>query len=487
MIKRNCVVTRAPVVLAIVATAAFTLATARADDATANATMTISPPVIVLDNPVGGWSRGRSQQIKLSVTVTDSRGNVVLPSRRRPIVLHIYEPHGRPMRPTTAKISSADDPSATIVYDGDYFLNPMILTATMGDASATASIVAKNQFDPDNCPSGVGHVTIPYSHPMRALERGFTVDASVGRGPWHTGVELDTGSTGLVLDRRSLGPQAVGPGKPGSREYYPSGYKIIGNYWLTPVTIGVSDANGDPKPVATTVPIEVFGIDRVECGANVKSCIPPSDQQKAIANFSLMGIGFDRGGAPPSNNPFLQLEDVVYGWMRPGYVISPDRIDIGLDAANTAENFRYIALAPNNDPYGDWLGANGCFRFPAASARFCGSMLLDTGIDQMIFALAKSERPQAVVDPSNPELLKPGTAIDISAPTARPLALSYGFTYQPGEYSATVDPKLIKWAAAPATKPPVFFNIGRSPLARFDYLYDARCGSIGFFDRRTTP
>jgi hypothetical protein len=465
--------------------AAFGSTAAQADVPTANATMTISPTVIVLDNPTTRRGCNHSQQIRLSVKVTDRGGHAILPSRRQPIVLNIYQPNGGPLRPTSARITSAADPTAIFTYDGSYFVNSMILTATMGDASASTSIVARNQFAPGNCPEGTGHLTIPYDNPMRTLERGFSVAVSVGGGQWHTGVELDTGSTGLAIDRRSLGPQAVGPGEPGSREYYPSGYKIVGNYWLTPVTIAIPDAAWGPKPLATTIPIEVFGIDRVECGSNVKTCKPPSNQQKAIAGFSLMGIGFDRGGAPPSNNPFLQLEDIVHGRVRPGYVISPDRVDIGLDAANTAEKFRYVALEPSDDPYGDWLGANGCFSFPAASAKFCGSMLLDTGIDQMIFALAKGRRPSTVVDPSNPGLLKPGTAVDISAPTVSPLALSYGFTYQPHRAAPTVDPTMIRWAAAPTTEPPVFFNIGRSPLARFDYLYDARCGQVGFFDRLT--
>jgi hypothetical protein len=468
-----------PGIVAIAAT--FGSAAAQADDPTANATMTISPTVIVLDNPTKRWSRNRSQQIRLSVKVTDRRGQAILPSRRRPIVLNIYQPDGGPLRPTAARITSASDPSAIFTYDGSYFVNSMILTATIGDSSAATSIVPRNQFDPENCPAGAGHLTIPYDNPMRTLEHGFSVAVSVGRGPWHPGVELDTGSTGLVIDRHSLGPQAIGPGEPGSREYYPSGYKIVGNYWLTPVTIAIPDATWRPKPVATTIPLEVFGIDRVECGSNVKTCTPPSDQRKAIASFSLMGIGFDRGGAPSTNNPFLQLEDIVYGRMKPGYVISPDRVDIGLDAANTAEKFRYISLEPSDGPQGDWLGANGCFSFPAVSAKFCGSMLLDTGIDDMIFALAKAQRPSAVVDPSNPKLLKPDTAVDISAPPA----LAYGFTYRPRKDSSTIDPKLIEWAAPPATVPPVFFNIGRSPLVRFDYLYDARCGRIGFFDRLT--
>jgi hypothetical protein len=472
--------------LAVIAAVSGSVA-AQADDPTASATVTISPTVIVLDNPATRGGRTERQRIPISVTVTDRRGRAILPSRRQPIILDIYQPWGGPLRPAGARITSSGDAGATFTYDGGYFANPMILTATIGDASASTSIVPKNRLDPDDCPPGAGHVTLPYSNPMRTLERGFTVDVSVGGGRLHTGVELDTGSTGLVLDRRSIGPQAIGPGEPGTREYYPSGYKIVGNYWLTPVTIAISDTNGRPRAVARTVPIEVFGIDRVECGTNVKTCTPPSDQEKAIASFSLMGIGFDRGGAPPSNNPFLQLEDVVYGHMRPGYVISPDRIDIGLDDTDTAEKFQYIRLKASADPPGDWLGANGCFSFPAASARFCGSMLLDTGIDQMIFALAKGSRPAQVVDSSNPGVLKPGTAVDIAAPTTGPLALSYGFNYQPGRPGSTIDPRLIRWAAPPATKPPVFFNIGRTPLARYDYLYDARGGRVGFFDRLTAP
>jgi hypothetical protein len=244
MIKQVSLGIRGFVGLAIAVTAAFGNTAARAEDPTAGAAMTISPPVIVLDNPTERWNRGRSQQIDLTVTVTDSRGNAIPPSRRQPIVLRIYQPRGGPLHPNSATISSASDPRASFSYNGGDFLNPMILTATMGDASATAAIVAENQFGPDDCPSGVGHATIPYGHPMQTLERGFTVDVSAGWGAWHTGVELDTGSTGLVLDRRTLGPLAIGPGKPGSREYYPSGYKIVGNYWLTPVTIAVPDANG---------------------------------------------------------------------------------------------------------------------------------------------------------------------------------------------------------------------------------------------------
>ncbi|MFZ3235541.1 MAG: hypothetical protein WA417_20100 [Stellaceae bacterium] len=491
MIPQAAVSVRRFLILGIAAIAAAVTGVAAqagdpTDDATAGATVTISPSVIVLDNPIARGGHSRRQQIKLSVTVTDRHGRAVLPSRRRPILLDIYQPRGGPLRPGAARITSAEDPSAVFTYDGGYFANSMILTATMGDAGASTSIVPRNRFDPDDCPPGAGHVALRYRDPMRTLEHGFKIDVSVGGGRWHTGVELDTGSTGLVLDRRSIGPEAIGPGKPGTREYYPSGYKIVGNYWLTPVTIGISDPDWGPKAVARTVPIEVFGIDRVECGSNVKTCVPPADQQKAIAGFSLMGIGFDRGGAPSSNNPFLQLEDVVYGRMRPGYVISPDRVDIGLDAANTAEKFDYTPLAPSDDPPGGWSGANGCFSFPAAAAKLCGSMLLDTGIDQMIFALAKDKRPPAVVDPLHPELLKPGTAVDISAPTAPPLALSYGFTYEPRKTSSAVEPKSIRWAAPPATKPPVFFNIGRTPLARFDYLYDDRCGRVGFFDRLTT-
>jgi hypothetical protein len=461
---------------------------AQAADPTDDLTMTISPSVVVLDNPAEWGQRHAGTQFRVSVTSKNSAGHGVLPSAARPIVLNVYQPVGGPIRPSTASITSASDPSATFTYDGAYFANPMILTATMGDASASTSITRANPLR--DCDRAVGHdgYTISYPDPIRTLQHGFTVAVSVGGGQWHTGIELDTGSLGLTIARSSLGPQAIGPGEPNSREYYPSGLKVVGNYWLAPVTVAIPSRRGGPGKVVTTVPVEVFAISKVECGADVKTCKPPVDQEKAIAGFGLLGIGFDRGGAPPSNNVFLQLEDVVYGGMHPGYVFSPDQVSIGLDRADTAEDFQYVELGPNPNPRGDWLGAEGYFSFPAASRRFCGSMLLDTGIDGMIFALAKSKRPAEVVDPLDPVLLRPGTDVDISAPTERPLALSYGFTYRP-ENGRLIEPKQIQWAAAPSptrpTTPPVFFNIGRTPLARYDYLYDARCGRVGFFDRMT--
>jgi hypothetical protein len=467
---------------AVVMAAEFGSTAANAADPTDDLTMTISPSVILLDNPAEWGDRKPVQKIRVSVTATDSNGNAILPSSGRPIALNVYEPVGGPIRPSTAEITSAGDPTATFTYNGAYFSNPMILTATMGDASASTSIVSQNRLS--NCTFGREHYTIHYREPMRTLGHGFSVAVSVGGGAWHTGIELDTGSLGLTIGRSSLGPQAIGPGQPGSREYHPSGLKVIGNYWLAPVSVAIPGSRWTPDTVATTVPVEVFAISKVECGSDVKTCKPPADQEKAIASFGLMGIGFDRGGAPPSNNVFLQLEDVVYGRMSPGYIFSPDQVSIGLDDADTREPFQYVGLDPNHQPDGDWLGLEGCFRFPAVSQKFCGSMLLDTGIDSMIFALAKASRPTAVVDPSNPALVKPGTAVDISAPTTKPLALSYGFTYQP-ESPRLIVPKQIEWAAAPATAPYVFFNIGRTPLSRFDYLYDARCGQVGFFDRMT--
>jgi hypothetical protein len=52
--------------------------------------------------------------------------------------------------------------------------------------------------------------------------------------------------------------------------------------WLTPVAIAIPQGNGLPEPIATVVPIEVFGIDEIECGSDVKSCTSPAEQQKAI-------------------------------------------------------------------------------------------------------------------------------------------------------------------------------------------------------------
>jgi hypothetical protein len=470
------------VISAVMMTVGLGCSPAIASDPTDNLTMTISPSVIVLDNPAERGDRKPTRKFGVSVTVKDAYGNPVLPSPEQPITLNIYEPTVGPVWPSTAQLTSEADSTASFTYDGNYFSNPMILTATMGNASASTSIVQQNQSS--DCTFGKQHYTIHYPEPMRTIEHGFDVAVSVGGGPWHSGIELDTGSTGLTIAQSSLGPQAIGPGQPGSRTYHPSGLEVIGNYWLTPVSVAIPSRWGGTDKVMTTVPVEVFAISKVQCNIHVKTCKPPTDQEKAIAGFGLMGVGFDRGGVLPSNNVFLQLEDIVYGRMSPGYVFSPDQVSIGLDREDTAEGFDYVTLDPNSETAGDWRSVEGCFRFPAVSKRFCGSMLLDTGIDSMLLGVAADARPAAVVDPSDSKLLAPGTAVDITAPEMRPWTLRDPFYYQPNSPRLIV-PKLVHWVKPPSTPPYIFFNIGRTPLARFDYLYDARCGQVGFYDRMT--
>lgn len=295
------------------------------------------------------------------------------------------------------------------------------------------------------------------------MSNGFGLAVSIGDGPIHR-VELDTGSTGLTINQSALGPSAIGPGQSFSRKYEPSGLMTEGNRWLARVKMYVSAGDSTYQLLAKTVPIEVNAVSKVVCTKGGNTC----DQ-----GFSLLGIGFDRGGVPPSDNAFLQLTDIVKGDTSPGYVFSSDRVSIGLDASDTAGNFKEIPLQWDSS-LGDWITPQACFslRESGGSQRQCGSMLLDTGIDGMIFATAERDVTLAA-----------GLDVHISAPSTPPLAMSYGFTWAgPVKKSSTIQPKFLQWAVAPTTTPPVFFNIGRSPLAQFDYKYDARCGRVGFLD-----
>ncbi len=83
-------------------------------------TMRISPSVILLDNPADWSARKPSQKICVSVTARDGNGNAILPSSERPIALNVYEPVGGPIRPSTAEITSASNPTATFIYNGAY-------------------------------------------------------------------------------------------------------------------------------------------------------------------------------------------------------------------------------------------------------------------------------------------------------------------------------------------------------------------------------
>ena len=144
-----------------------------------------------------------------------------------------------------------------------------------------------------------------------------------------------------------------------------------------------------------TNPILVLAVDAGFCAPGYPNCTPPG------TNIHYLGVGFDRNNTTagdafdsPADNAFLEIADAENGTnISPGYVLSADNAKIGI--VDTS-NFKLAALTPNTDVPGDWNAASlDAINFPTLAGRnqFCGSLLMDVGIDGMFLDLAEAKRP----------------------------------------------------------------------------------------------
>ena len=101
----------------------------------------------------------------------------------------------------------------------------------------------------------------------------------------------------------------------------------------------------------------------------------------------------------------------------------------------------------------------------------CGTVLVDTGIATMIVGLDTAQRP-----PTMQHIIPNGTRIRIGIPTFTDSALAYSVTTGAGDDTLAPQGK----PAARWSRTGPFVNTGRHVLARYDYLFDADAGHIGF-------
>jgi hypothetical protein len=283
---------------------------------------------------------------------------------------------------------------------------------------------------------------------------------------------IDTGSLGAIVPLQDLGPDAIGPGGPGVKFYDSSGNTFAGSYYLAPISL--KNSAGD---IVQTNPILVLAVDAGFCAPGYPNCTPPG------TDIHYLGVGFDRNNTTagdafdsPADNAFLQIADAENGTdISPGYILSGDNAQIGI---GDTSNFKLAALTPNTSIPGDWNAAPGCYQFPTLSARnqFCGSLLMDVGIDGMFLDLAEAKRPAGALDSSDPSTLPTGLQVSIIAGTPANPALSYSFEYTPAATATGVGPTNITWINSPK----IFVNTGRDVLFGDNYLFDARCGNVGF-------
>jgi hypothetical protein len=444
-----------------------------------------APAVGYLDNPTSSGSGTSPSDITLELTVYDAAGNPVTPSPASPITVNLYGAPAGVIAPTSLTLTTGT--AATFSYTGAYFPNPISVTASMpvaggGQAIGVTQILQANPID---CVYGSTSISLPLvcdGAPTPGecasynVTNGLRAKATVGyAAPTAENFQtytIDTGSLGVVVPLADLGPDAVGPAGPGRKYYDSSGNTYAGNYYLAPVSLRLADGS-----IAQTHPIMVLAITTAYCTGDNPKCLanPPKP------TLHYLGVGFDRNNNTaedqfdsPADNAFLQLTDATDGTdVSPGYVLTGSTLTLGI--ASTS-GFALAPLAANSSVPGDWNAAPGCFSFPDLPEpnQFCGSLLLDVGIAEMFLELAPAQRPAAAVDSANQVPL--GTAMEILVGTPADAAMSYQFTLSENPPADSPQPSYIDWNDQGA----VFVNTGRHPLYSFDYLYDARCGHVGF-------
>ena len=308
-----------------------------------------------------------------------------------------------------------------------------------------------------------GRQSVQFDLPNTAenFRSGWHVSVTIAGGKKRS-VQIDTGSIGFVVGRNAVGPHATGPLSAGRQEYTSNGLILLGHYFRAPVTFESAGAR------STTVPIMLLAVERLACDPKYPKC---SLRGRSTQGIGVLGVGFARKESIGSN-AFLQLAGMVSGSMHPGYIVAEDGITLGLTAENT-RGFQFIQLS--RGPH-DWLGAPGCFGFPGKRGyeRICGTLLVDTGLGSMIVSRAAALRP--------PDLrggLADGTAMAIASPAFEKPIMHYRFSV--GD-RGPLSPASIRWSSAAGNG--AFVNTGRDVIRGYDYLYDAKCGRVGFRMRK---
>ena len=295
--------------------------------------------------------------------------------------------------------------------------------------------------------------TIPFTS-NSSLKTGFHLYAALGGGSPHL-FEVDTGSVGVLVPRKVLGPsyQDFDPAQDIQFQYSSSG-KVYSGQWVSlPVVLGVPvdwDGTGD-YPTAL---VEVFAVD-----------------QPMQFDGGMLGIGFAIGGTAdggPLRNPLLRLNFQGTA-LSAGYIVRTTSIEVGLTSTNLA-GFAFIGLE-RNAAGTDWAQPLGSLGLPGGILVKL-PVLIDTGVGSMLLWLDVSDRPPSLAKYTQ---FPAGIAVSIAAPPAdggAEPALQYSFVT--GEASQPIAPAQVEWRNGHG------INTGRSVLAGFDYLYDAVGGRIGF-------
>ncbi|VEB33468.1 hypothetical protein [Legionella cherrii] len=444
-----------------------------------------TPTVTQVNNPIGN-TPNPSQQFTISMTMCNSQGKPIIPSESNPIHVDVYGAPDGVISPTSTTTSTG---SVTFTYSGQPFPNNISINAWISDSTNNGAALGVTQVLQQNTPP-CSYGSTSYQVPLvQTLPNALQIMADVGYNVTSatdtlTHFTIDTGSLGVIVpsDELPRTPGVIGPGAPGVKYYDSSGNTYSGNYYLAPVR--VKTASGTVQ----TYPIMVLGIDKAYCsGPTTKSCYsnPP------LPVLHYLGVGFNRNSTTagdlfnsPTANAFLHLTNAQNGTnLSPGYYLTPNdgMTATGLTLGITTNNqYNVVKLTPDPNVPGDFYPQAGCYSFPNSPLpnQFCGTALLDVGIDSMFIDLPKAQWPPGTYNSKDEVPAGINMAI-LMGPLSTP-AMQYHFSAVDGNPpSNSATPTVVQWIDS-TTSGQIFVNTGRRPLYLYDYFYNGQCGQVGF-------
>lgn len=445
-----------------------------------------SPAVTLVNNPTES-TPNPVQQFTISMMTYNSLGQPLIPSVNNPIHVDVYGAPNGVISPTSTTSSTG---SVTFTYSGQSFPNNISINAWISDSSNNGAALGVTQVLKQNIPA-CSYGSTSYHVPLvSTLPNALDVMADVGYSTSSptttlTSYTIDTGSLGVVVPSKELPNNAnvIGPGAIGVKYYDSSGNTYSGNYYLAPVRVQIQGGG-----VVETQPIMVLGINKAYCsGPTTKACYsnPPME-----ANLHYLGVGFNRNSTTtgdlfdsPTANAFLHLTNVNNGIdISPGYDLLPnDQTSVtGLTLGiTTSQGYEVLNLTPNPAVPGDFNPQAGCFSFPNLPQpnQFCGTALLDVGIDSMFIDLPRAQWPAHTYNANGEVPI--GVYMGILMGTINSPAMQYFYTVEAIPATDSPAPTVVQWIDTTSTGE-IFVNTGRRSLYMYDYFYDGQCGQVGF-------
>ena len=319
----------------------------------------------------------------------------------------------------------------------------------------------------------VGSFFLPFAR-GNGFESQLTVRVRINGGPI-TRLQLDTGSTGVLLGQELVG-SVNGSGRRDEFVYSSSG-QVHHGVW-NDVRIEFVDGRGlgPMRGKAAVVTMSALVVTHVTCRpAPFPDACHAGPVNKRPA---MMGIGFGE----IDQNALLNFEPMKNGQMRRGFIIEPEGVRVGLTGDDVAPGFFFVKLERPAQPDTRRLWA-----LPRVNIRATlpdgkqfdagGRALMDTGIRGLFLALPGAPT-SGMIPPGTQVTVAPewvgghGPAINFPVADRRALSpLARGAHW-------------VRMAKDSVSGDPMpFINTGLRPLGAYRYLYDADGGYWGLMPR----